>query len=94
MKPRPVIASYSGESSSRIRQFLDENVLEVIASIARSLKDSAEIAPDVLAELVTMHVLKERDGLVTLDTSVSLRNDMERVKALKQTSSAPCCLTQ
>jgi len=79
MKLRPVIASYSGESSSRIRQFLDESVLEVIASIARSPKHSAEIVPGVLAELVAMHVLKERDGLVTLDTSVFLRSDMERI---------------
>jgi len=79
MKLRPVIASYLGESSARIRQFLDENVLEVIASIARSPKHSAEIAPDVLAELVAMHVLKEQAGLVTLDTSVFLRSDMERI---------------
>ena len=77
MKLRPVIASYSGESSSNIKQFLDENVLEVIASIARSPKNSAEIARDVLAELDEMHVLKEQAGLVRLDTSVFLRNDIE-----------------
>jgi len=76
---QPVIASYSGDAFSSISQYLDENVLEVIASTARSPKGSKEIAGDVLAELVEMHVLKERDGLVVLDTSVFLRDDIERI---------------
>jgi len=76
---RPVIASYSGDAFSSISQYLDEDVLEVIASIARSPKGSKEIAGDVLAELVEMHVLKERGGLVALDTSVFLRDDIERI---------------
>jgi len=78
---RPIIASYSGNAFSRISQYLDEDVLEVIASIARSPKGSKEIAGDVLAELVEMHVLKEQDGLVVLDTSVFLRDDIERISS-------------
>jgi len=77
MKLKPVIASYSGESTVNIKQCLDDNVLGVIASIAHSPKTSTEIARDVLAELVEMHVLKEEAGLVTLGTSVFLRNDIE-----------------
>jgi len=79
MKLRPVIASYSGESTINIKRCLNENVLEVIASIACSPRPGTEIAIDVLAELVEMHVLKEQGGLVTLDTSVFLRNDIERI---------------
>lgn len=77
VKLRPVIASYSGESTLNIKRYLDENVLEVIAGVARSPKNITEIEQDVLTELVEMHVLKEQDGLVALDTSVFLRNDIE-----------------
>lgn len=79
MRLKPVIASYSGDTFSSISQYLDEGVLEVIASVARSPKRSREIAGDVLTELVEMHVLKERDGLVVLDTSVFLRDDIESI---------------
>jgi len=79
LKLKPVVASYSGEVSSKIRQYLNENVLEVIAGIARSPKNITDIAQDVLAELVEMHVLKEQAGLVTLDTAVFLRNDIEHI---------------
>lgn len=79
MKLRPVIASYSGESTLNIKQYLDEKVLKVIAGIARSPRNITDIAQDVLAELVEMHVLKEQAGLVTLDTSVFLKNDIERI---------------
>jgi hypothetical protein len=73
---QPVIASYSGNTFSSISQYLDGDVLEVIASIAYSPKNSDEIAGDMLAELVEMHVLKERDGLVVLNTSVFVREDI------------------
>jgi hypothetical protein len=74
---QPVIASYSGDTFSSISQYLDEDVLRVIASIARASKNSNEMPGDVLAELVAMHVLKERDGFVVLDTSVFVREDIE-----------------
>jgi len=77
MKLRPIIASYSGDTSSKIKQYLNDNVLAVIAGIACSPKNIAEIEQDVLAELVEMHVLKEQVGIVTLDTAVFLRNDIE-----------------
>jgi hypothetical protein len=76
---KPVIASYSGDTFSSISRYLDENVLEVIASVARSPSRRSEIASDVLAELVEMHVLKEQGGLVVLDTSVFLRDDIESI---------------
>ena len=70
MKLKPIIASYSGESTLNIKQCLDKKILKVIAGIARSPRNITDIAQDVLAELVEMHVLKEQGGLVTLDTSV------------------------
>jgi hypothetical protein len=79
MRLKPVIASYSGDTFSSIRQYLDQSVLQVIAGIAQSPKKSGEIAEDVLAELVEMHVLKEQDGLVVLDTAVFLRDDIEHI---------------
>ena len=79
MRLKPVIASYSGETFSSIIQYLDESALQVIASVARSPRRSSEIAGDVRAELVDMHVLKEREGLVVLDTSVFLREDIENI---------------
>ena len=79
MRLKPIIASYSGDTFSSISRYLDENVLEVIASVARSPSRRSEIAGDVLAELVEMHVLKEQDGLVVLDTSVFLRDDIESI---------------
>lgn len=79
MRLKPVIASYSGDTFSSISRYLDENVLEVVASVARSPSRRSEIAGDVLAELVEMHVLKERDGLAVLDTSVFLRDDIESI---------------
>ncbi len=77
MKLRAIIASYSSESSARIKQFLNENILEVISNIACSPKTSKEIHKDVLTELVEMHVLKEQAGIVTLNTSVFLENDID-----------------
>lgn len=79
MRLKPVIASYSGYTFSSISRYLDENVLEVIASIARSPSRRSEIPGDVLAELIEMHVLKEQDGLVVLDTSVFLRDDIASI---------------
>ena len=79
MRLRPVIASYSGETFSRISQYLDENVLQVIADVARTPRESKDIKEDVRTELVDMHVLAERDGLVVLDTAVFLHEDIESI---------------
>jgi hypothetical protein len=76
---KPVIASYSGDTFLNIRRYLDESVLEVIANVARSPQRKSEIEEDVLAELIEMHVLKEQDGLVILNTSVFVRDDIERI---------------
>jgi hypothetical protein len=79
MKLKPIIASYSGESYLKIKQYLDDPVLDVIACVARSPHPSAEIAPEVVAELVEMHVFVEQDGLVKLGTTVFLKNDIENI---------------
>jgi len=51
----------------------------VIAAIAGSPVNNQEIASDLLAELVEMHVLVERDGLVRLNTAVFLQDDIELI---------------
>lgn len=79
MKLNPAIASYSGDAFSRIRQCLDGDVLEVIARVARAPRRRDEIAADVLETLVEMHVLRERGGLVVLDTSVFLEDDIDSI---------------
>ncbi len=79
MQLKPVLASYSGESFAAMRRYLTDDVLQVIACVARSPKRRAEISPDVLAELVEMHVLREEDDRAMLDTSVFLQEDIERI---------------
>jgi len=79
MKLKPIIASYSGESYARMKQYLDDPVLDVIARVARSPQPSAEIPRQVIAELVEMHVLVEQDGLVRLNTAVFLKDDIEDI---------------
>jgi hypothetical protein len=76
---KPVIASYSGEIVSRIRQYLDDDVLQVIADVARTPRERKDIQEDVRTELVEMHVLTQREGFVVLDTSVFLREDIESI---------------
>ena len=79
MKLKPIIASYSGESYARMKQYLDDPVLDVIARVARSPQPSAEIPRQVIAELVEMHVLVEQDGLARLNTAVFLKDDIENI---------------
>jgi hypothetical protein len=78
---RPVIASYTGESYRAIRARLDDDALRLIARVAESPVPAAELDRGILAELAAMHVLAERDGIVRLDTSVFLREDIERINA-------------
>ena len=79
MKLRPVIASYAYGTGGRVRQYLTDDVMEIIGGVTLSAKSPTEISPDVLAELSEMHVLKEQAGLVRLDTSVFLKEDIERI---------------
>jgi hypothetical protein len=79
MKLKPVIASYSGESYTRIKQYLDDPVLQVIASVAQGPQPEAQLSPQVLAELVEMHVLRQQDGQACLGTAVFLEDDIQRV---------------
>jgi hypothetical protein len=46
MTLKPVIASYSGEAYSRMKQYLDEPVLDLIARVAQSPRPSQEIPQD------------------------------------------------
>ena len=77
MKLKPIIASYS--EGLKIRQYLDESVLDAIAVIAQSPRPCAEFASELVAELVEMHVLVEQDGWVKLNTAVFLKRDIENV---------------
>ena len=79
MELKPIIASHSGDAFARIRQYLNEDVLSVIGSVARAPRSRGEVAGDVLAELVEMHVLRERGGRVVPDTSVFLEEDVASI---------------
>jgi len=79
MRLKAVLASYSGASHAAMRRYLTDEVLDIIAGVARSPKNRAEIPPDVLAELVEMHVLREQGDRVVLETSVFLQEDIERI---------------
>ena len=79
MRLKPVIASYSGETYARIRRYLDDDVLQVIAKVAHMPREIGEMDQDVRVELVEMHVLADREGRVVLDTSVFVREDIERI---------------
>jgi len=67
----------------RIRHHLDEDTLVVVAQIAVAPPEaplrSHEVARKVLDEFVEMRVLRETDGVVTLNTAVFLRDDIERI---------------
>lgn len=80
MRLRPLIASYSGESSRKIRQYLNEDVLDWIARIAQSPISPSEFPADILRELVEMHVLAEQEGQVRLDTAVFLQSDIVQIR--------------
>jgi hypothetical protein len=79
MKLRPVIASYTYGTGGRVRQYLTDEVMEIISGVTLSAKPPTEISSDVFEELSQMHVLKEQAGLVRLDTSVFLKEDIERI---------------
>ena len=82
MELAPVIASYTGESYRAIRAFLTDEVLHLIARIAEAPVPVAELDHRVLDELVEMHVLREVDGVVRLDTSVFTEDDIVRLNAV------------
>ncbi len=78
---RPVIASYSGRSYYAIREFLDGRALDVVARAAASPVEAGELDSGIRDELIEMHVLREQDGLVRLDTSVFLEDDIQKIAA-------------
>jgi hypothetical protein len=75
----PVVASYSRETYSRIISFLNDTVLNIIADIATSPRRVADVSEDILAELVTMHVLRKESNSVLLDTAVFLETDIKKI---------------
>ncbi len=79
MKLKPVIASYSGETFSAIRQCLTDDVLEVVASIAQSPQKRTDIPSTVLSDLINMHVCTEERQMVRLHTAVFLQDDITRI---------------
>jgi len=58
----PAIASYSGETAARMRRYLDDEALDVIAAVAVEPRAVEELDAGVLSELSAMHVLR-RDRL-------------------------------
>ncbi len=82
MELAPVIASYTGESYRAIRAFLTAEVLHLIARIAEAPVPAAELDRRVVDVLVEMHVLREVDGVVRLDTSVFTEDDIIRISAV------------
>jgi len=45
---KPIIASYSGESYARIKQYLDEQALDWIAQVAQSPRPKADMPQEVV----------------------------------------------
>jgi hypothetical protein len=72
------IASNSGDSYDNMAAYLTEDVLRVIGDIARSPQNT-RIPPDILTELTEMHVLKDENGRIRLDTAAFLRDDIELI---------------
>lgn len=79
MKLQPAIASYSGATAAMIREFLTGSVLDLIGQVAVAPLRADQVDPAVLAELVEMHVLKEEDGTVSLQTAVFLEPDIKKI---------------
>ncbi|MGD1118229.1 MAG: hypothetical protein ABR886_01935 [Dehalococcoidales bacterium] len=79
MKLKPTIASYSGEITDKIEAYLNDRVLDIIAGVAVSPKNRETIPPDVLTELLAMHIFKEKGQLVMLDTTVFLEKDIKMI---------------
>ena len=73
---RPVIASYSGRSYEAIKNSLDARALDLVARIAQTPLDPTQIDNEPLNDLIEMHVLAIRDGLIKLDTAVFLEEDI------------------
>jgi hypothetical protein len=76
---KPVIASYSGESYSRIINTLTQDYLDVVAEITNSPADKSDINEEMLHELTEMHVLVEENNSVKLNTAVFLEEDIKRI---------------
>ncbi len=76
MKLKTLVASYSGKARVEIEQYLTEDILDTISTIAIKPQKLAKIDPQVLQELTQMRVLRAEKGLVNLATSVFLEADM------------------
>lgn len=76
MKLKTLVASYSGKARVEIEQYLTEDVLDTISSIAVRPQKRSKVDPEVMKELTQMRVLKEDKGLAKLATSVFLESDM------------------
>jgi hypothetical protein len=79
MELEPVIASFSGEAYRAIHKFLDQEALQTVTRVAESPLAREALDPEHLRELVEMHVLVEREGLVRLDTAVFSEEDILEV---------------
>ncbi len=79
MDLEPRIASYSAQSSQAIHRFLDRRALDAVARVAQAPVKCTELDHGLCDELIEMHVFREQDGLIRLDTAVFLEEDIHRV---------------
>ncbi|MGE5223566.1 MAG: hypothetical protein ACM3PY_14105 [Omnitrophica WOR_2 bacterium] len=83
MKLRPIVAS-TGKSAGAVRQVLDERALEMVAQVAGAPAESTALYPALCAELIEMHVFREREGQIWLDTAVFLEEDIQKANRFAQ----------
>jgi len=78
MQLKPSIASYSGETAARAREFLsEERMLDKIAEIATAPQPTDRFYCP--RELELMHIVQQKAGVYQLDTAVFLEPDIERI---------------
>jgi len=81
MKLKPSIASYNS-NGLKARKMLNKEYIDVITKIALEKTFMSEIEPIILKDLIEMHVLKDENGKVQLDTAVFLEDDIRKIQDL------------
>ena len=80
MKLKHLVASYAGGARLAIEQFLDDEVKNVVSTVALSPRRASEIDVRILNELAEMRVLAEERGYARLATAVFLESDMHLIR--------------
>lgn len=82
MQLKPVIASYTGESYRKILDNLTPEAMEAITYVAQSPRKPGDIAKALTDELLEMHVFREEEGQLLLNTAVFLAQDISQAADL------------